>query len=141
MMTHARWLMGTAALFNWTVVVAFLFFNGTITPLLDLAPTTGTNLAMRDLALALAATFGFAYLYAAIDPMRGRPYIVLGALGKALAALTMFSHWLAGNIDWQLPVLLLVDVFYSVMFIRFLRRYRARNLMSQLGSLPAHLAP
>lgn len=123
MITHARWLMGTAALFNWSVVLCFLFLNTQLSALLQLDSASGSNLAMRDLALALVATFGAAYLYAAIDPVRGRPYIVLGTLGKSLAALTMFTHWFAGNIDWQLPLLLVGDVLYSLLFINFLRRH------------------
>lgn len=123
MITHARWLMGTAALFNWSVVLCFLFLNTQLSVLLQLDSVGGSNLAMRDLALALVATFGAAYLYAAIDPIRGRPYIVLGVLGKSLAALTIFTHWLAGNIGWQLPMLLIGDVLYSLLFINFLRRH------------------
>ncbi|MDG9757905.1 hypothetical protein N5E31_03900 [Pseudomonas chengduensis] len=123
MITHARWLMGTAALFNFSVVLCFLFLNTQFSALLQLDSATGSNLAMRDLALALIATFGAAYLYAAIDPVRGRPYIALGALGKSLAALTIFAHWFAGSIDWQLPLLLVGDVLYSLLFIHFLRRY------------------
>lgn len=123
MITHARWLMGTAALFNWSVVLCFLFLSTQLSALLQLDSASGSNLAMRDLALALVATFGAAYLYAAIDPVRGRPYIVLGALGKSLAALTIFTHWFAGNIDWQLPLLLVGDVLYSLLFIYFLRRH------------------
>lgn len=123
MITHARWLMGTAALFNWSVVLGFLFLNTQLGLLLHLDSSSGSNLAMRDLALALVATFGIAYFFAAINPVRGRPYIVLGAVGKAFAALTIFIHWLLGNIDWQLPALLLGDVLYSLLFIHFLRRY------------------
>jgi hypothetical protein len=120
--------MGSAALFNWSVVLAFLLFNPQISQLLDLAPATGTNLALRDLALALVATFGFAYLYAAISPMHGRPFIALGALGKVLAALTIIHHGMTGTIGWHLPTLLLGDVFYSLLFIHFLLRYQsARN--------------
>lgn len=122
MLTHARWLMGTAALFNWTVVLGFLLFNGLLTRLLGLDPASGTNLAMRDLALVLIATFGAAYLYAALDPQRGRPYIALGALGKALVALAMFAHWALGHIDWRLPALVTGDVVYSLLFVQFLRR-------------------
>lgn len=123
MRTHARWLMGTAALFNWSVVLAFLFFNEQLTLLLGLDPSTGTNLAMRDLALVLIATFGGAYFFAALEPVRGRPYIVLGAIGKALAALTVYAHWTLGHIGWQLPALLVGDVIYSLLFIHLLRRY------------------
>ena len=123
MRTHARWLMGTAALFNGAVVLGFLFFGHLLTPLLGLDPSTGSNLAWRDLALVLIATFGGAYFYAALEPLRGRAYIVLGAIGKALVALAIFSHWALGHISWQLPALVSGDVIYSLLFIHFLRRY------------------
>ena len=125
MRTHARWLMGSAALFNWAVVIALVFLNTQASQWLDLAPATGTNLAMRDLALALVATFGAAYLYAAFNPVHGRPFIALGALGKALAALTIGAHGLAGTIGWQLPMLLLGDVIYCLLFLHFLQRHQA----------------
>lgn len=123
MQTHARWLMGSAALFNWAVVLGLLFFDEHLAPLLGLDPSSGSNLALRDLALVLIATFGGAYLYAARDPVRGRPYIVLGAIGKALVALAIYSHWALGHITWQLPALVAGDVLYSLLFIHFLRRY------------------
>lgn len=123
MIIYARSLMGTAALFNWSVVLGLLIFNTQLSRLLNLDVASGSNLAMRDLALALIATFGIAYLCAAIDPVRARPYITLGAIGKALAALTIFAHWLLGHISWQLPALLVGDVIYSLLFIGFLHRY------------------
>ncbi|HXQ98944.1 MAG TPA: hypothetical protein VN798_01000 [Pseudomonas sp.] len=125
MITHARWLMGSAALFNGSFVIALLFFNAQVGPLLDLAPASGTNLVMRDLALALVGAFGCAYLYAAISPVRGRPFIAFGAVGKTLAAVTVFAHWLAGNTGWQLPIILLGDVLYTALFIQFLRHHPA----------------
>ncbi len=124
MLTHARWLMGSAALFNGSVVLAFLFLDTQLAPLLGLDPASGSNLAMRDLALVLIATFGGAYAYAALDPVRGRPYIVLGAIGKALVVLAMYAHWALGHIGWQLPALVLGDAVYSLLFIHFLRRHR-----------------
>ncbi|MEQ6328906.1 hypothetical protein VLF92_11315 [Pseudomonas chengduensis] len=123
MRTHARWLMGTAALFNWSVVLAFLFLADLLNPLLGLDPSTGTNLAMRDLALVLIATFGGAYFFAALDPVRGRPYIALGAIAKVLVVLAIYAHWALGHIGWQLPALVVGDVIYSLLFIHFLRRY------------------
>lgn len=123
MTLYARWLMGTAALFNWSVVLSFLFLGSQVGQLLNLDISSGSNLAMRDLALALIATFGLAYLCAAINPIRARPYIILGAIGKALAALTIFAHWMLGNISWQLPGVLIGDVIYSILFIAFLRRF------------------
>lgn len=123
MHTHARWLMGTAALFNWSVVLGFLFLNELLTQILSLEPSAGTNLAMRDLALVLIGVFGCAYFYAALDPVRGRPYIVLGAFAKAMVVVAMYIHWALGHIDWQLPALVVGDVVYSLLFIQFLRRY------------------
>ncbi|UMZ10604.1 hypothetical protein I9018_24400 [Pseudomonas sp. MPFS] len=125
MLKYARWLFGSAALFNALVAASVLFLEQMLRPLLGLEVATGSNLVMRDLAMALVAAFGVAYLCVALDPRRFRPYIVLGVLGKCLVLVCVFGHWLASHIGWQLPTLALGDAIYSLLFLQFLRRYPA----------------
>ncbi|MGE8064409.1 hypothetical protein [Pseudomonas sp. NPDC089569] len=125
MLIHARWLFGSAALFNWAVVLGLLLLNPWLSPLLQLNEPTGSNFALRDLGLMLIATFGVAYLCVARSPARFRPYVGLGVLGKCLVVIAIYSHWLAGHISWPLPALALGDVLFAWLFVDFLRRHPA----------------
>lgn len=125
MIRHTRILFFSAALFNWAIACSLLFLGDWLQPLLQLEPANGSNLAMRDLGLALIAVFGVAYWRIAFDPQRFRPYIGLGVFGKSLVVLVIYGHWLAGHIGWQLPALAFGDVLYALLFMNFLRRYPA----------------
>jgi len=125
MLRHARWLFLTAALFNWSVALGLLLIEPVLRPRLGLEIATGSNLALRDLGLVLIISFGIAYLCVSLNPVRFRPYIGLGVLGKSLVLVAIYGHWLAGHIGWQLPALALGDALYSLLFLQFLRRYPA----------------
>lgn len=125
MLSHARRLFTCAAIFNLSVVFGLLFLLPWLQPLLSLEVASGSNLALRDLGLALIATFGLAYLCVAHNPQRFRPYISLGILGKVLVVVTIYSHWLVGHIGWQLPALALGDVLFTLLFVDFLTRHPA----------------
>lgn len=125
MLSHARRLFICAAIFNLSVVFGLLLLQPWLQPLLRLEEAGGSNLALRDLGLALIATFGLAYLCIAHNPQRFRPYISLGIVGKALVVVAIYGHWLAGHISWQLPVLALGDVLFTLLFVNFLKRHPA----------------
>jgi len=123
MMQYARRLFIPAALFNWLAGGGLLLLGDLMGPLLKLDPATGTNLALRDMGLALVILFGIAYWRIAFDPSRFRPYIELGILGKGLVVLALYGHWFAGHISWQLPALAFGDVVFALLFLDFLRRH------------------
>ncbi|MGH8464510.1 MAG: hypothetical protein ACRESP_11930 [Pseudomonas sp.] len=123
MLNHARRLFTCAALFNGSVVLGLLLLEPLLQPWLRLESASGSNLALRDLGLALIATFALAYLCVAYRPEQFRPYIGLGVVGKCLVVVAIYAHWLAGHIGWQLPALALGDVVFSVLFVDFLNRY------------------
>ena len=119
--SYARKLFGTAALFNFSVALGLLFLRPLVTPLVRLDPITGTNLVFLYVAAFLVATFGYAYLRAAQDPKRYRPFIELGAIGKLGAVAAVSWPWLTGEIGWRLPLLAGADLVFALLFIDFLR--------------------
>ena len=123
MRAHAKRLFIPATLFNWLVVLSILFLSDWLRPLLPLDVSIGTNLAFRDIGLALIAVFGLSYGLVAFQPQRFRPYIGLGIVAKSLVVMTVYGHWFAGHIDWQLPVVAFGDVVFVALFYNFLRRY------------------
>lgn len=125
MLSHARRLFVSAAIFNLSVVLGLLILTPWLQPLLRLELASGSNLALRDLGLTLIATFGLAYLCIAYNPRRYRPYIALGIVGKCLVVVAIYGHWLAGHISWQLPALALGDVLFTLLFVDFLKRHPA----------------
>ena len=125
MSPYARALFGTAALFNLFVAAAVLFLRQALGPLIGLDPVAGTNLVFLYLSGLLVGLFGYAYLRIARDPIRFRPFIELGVIGKLLAVTAATWPWLRGEIGAQLPLLASADLVFAVLFVDFLRRTRA----------------
>jgi len=121
---HARCLFGIAAAFNFAVAAGMLFLRPWIAPLLELDPATGTNLATANIAGVLIAAFGWAYACIARDPVRYRPYVSLGIIGKVLVVVAVFTPWLTGAIGWRVPALAGADLVFAALFADFLRRTR-----------------
>ena len=122
---YARKLFGNAAVFNFVVAAALLFLRPWVGPLVRLDPVAGTNLVFVYMSAMLVGVFGYTYLRIAQDPERFRPFIELGVIGKLLAVGAVTWPWLAGDIGWQLPLLVSGDVVFALLFIGFLRRTRA----------------
>ena len=124
MTSYARWLFRIAAAFNFAVAAGLLFLRPWLTPMLKLDPPTGTNLVAVNVAGVMVATFGYAYARVAADPVRHRPYVTLGIVGKVLVVAGTLVPFLTGTIDWRLPALSGADVVFSILFLDFLRRTR-----------------
>jgi hypothetical protein len=128
---YARGLFGISALFNLSVAAGLTLFRPQLAPLLGLAPVAGANAAIFDVAGALVAVFGYAYWRAGQDPVRYRPYIELGLIGKLVVVAVVTASWLAGNIDWRLPGLASGDLLFAALFADFLRRTRGQPGISR----------
>lgn len=118
----ARWLFGVAAAFNFSVGLGLLFLRAWLAPILRLDQVEGANLVFVNIVGGLIVVFGYAYVLVARDPVRYRPYIPLGVLGKLVAVVAVLIPWFAGQVFWTLPMLASVDVVFAVLFLLFLRR-------------------
>jgi hypothetical protein len=123
---NARRLFGIAALFNFGVGGALLLARPLVTALLRFDAVTGTNLMTFYLAAGLITLFGYAYLLVARDPVRYRPYISLGLLGKLIAIVIAVSTWLGGYAPATVPELAIGDVIFVGLFIRYLLQAETR---------------
>jgi hypothetical protein len=132
---QARWLFGSAALYNIGGAVGFLFLRPWTEPLLDLDPVAGTNLPTLYLCCGFVILFGCVYILLAHDPVRYRPYIPLAVLGKLLAIVSFVVPWMGGQVSWPLVATIAADPAYVVLFLLFLRSVPDR------GRLSANLAP
>lgn len=121
---YARWLFGTAALFNFVAGLSLLFLRPLIGPYLRLDAAAGTNLVFVDFTGAIIALFGFGYLRLARGPAEYRPYISFSVIGKSLAVLCVAYAWTVGAISWVLPLLVSADIVFAILFLDFLRRTR-----------------
>ncbi|MGD0866943.1 MAG: hypothetical protein ABSA49_15450 [Rhizomicrobium sp.] len=126
MRTYARWLFGTAAVFNLLVAFNLVFLRYWVqSPSLHLDPIGGTNLVFANLAGVLIGTFGYAYARVAGDPVTFRPYIHLGAVGKLLAVACTVWPWWIGAVPWTMLAPVGPDLIYALLFLDFLRRTKA----------------
>lgn len=121
--TYTRTLFFSAACFN---VLAGLPFLVAMRPMAELMglQITPTSTLFIQITMGLVVIFGWAYWMIGRDPVRYRPYIVLGVILKILVVSVIYSHWLAGNIPWPLPVLASGDIVYALLFWRYLSSTR-----------------
>ena len=131
MHAYARWLFGIASAFNVAVGAALLFLRPLLLSRLGFDPVQGTNIIIADLTGMFIALFGYCYLLVAIDPLRNRPFISVGAIGKLLAIACAVVPWLAGMVQMQPPPLLAGDLIFALLFIDYLRRTRGAEQFRQ----------
>jgi type IV secretory pathway VirB3-like protein len=120
---YTKGLFKSAACFN---VLAGLPLLVAMRPAADLMglEVTPTSALFMQITMALVIMFGWAYWMISRDPVRYRPYIVLGVALKIMVVGLIFGHWLAGSIPWPLPVLASGDILYALLFWRYLSSTR-----------------
>jgi hypothetical protein len=85
---------------------------------------TPTARLFIQLVACVIIVFGCAYAMIARDPVRYRPYILLGMVLKLAVVAFVYGYWVAGVIGYPLPALAAVDAVYAALFLRFHRRSR-----------------
>jgi hypothetical protein len=125
MSAYARWLFGIAAAANLLVAASMSLGQPWFVALLGLDPITGTNVVLVDLAAVLIAAFGYGYARIALDPVRFRPLIALGAWGKLAAVATVLFGALTAPHLWRLFALISGDGPFALLFLDYLRRTSA----------------
>lgn len=119
-MSH-RTLFNTAALFNLAAGIPLLVAPGFMAGLFSLEVTPAGTLFMQLTALAIAG-FGIIYGLIARDPLRHRPYILLGAGLKIGVVGFVYFYWLRGQIGALFPALAVGDVIFTILFLRAYRK-------------------
>lgn len=140
MKRYGAWLFGMAAIVNLSVAIGFLVAPGPIEALIGLDPVRGTNLVFLNFVAMVVGLFGYSYVRIALDPVRFRPQILIGALGKLLAELSALAPWLRGEITFLLPAVLLIDVVFALLFLDYLRRTGEQSMPAAL-TRPRRNAP
>ena len=95
--------------------------------LLKLAPAEGSNRVMLNICGMLILTFGYAYYMAGRDPVRYRPYILLGAIGKLLVVIVALPVVITGGQGYLLGWAALGDLVFAGLFLDYLRRHAYRS--------------
>lgn len=122
---HAKVLFVIAALFNWAVGFSWLFAWPLVQDLMQLAPAEGSNEMMINICAVLVITFGYAYFMASRDPVKYRPYIQLGTIGKLLVVVVILPVLWNMSQGWILAALAMGDLLFALLFIHFMARYPA----------------
>ena len=122
MQRYARWLFGLAAATNLAVVAAMMLAPGVFVSVLGLDVPVGTNRVIWYLAAELIGVFGYGYGRIALDPVRFRPLIHLGALGKLAAVALVLAGALMVPHVWKFFALISGDVIFAALFLDYLRR-------------------
>lgn len=80
---------------------------------------TSTSSLFIQLVSGVVLAFGWAYWKISTDPVRYRPYILLGMCLKIMVVVLVFGYWLAGHVLWPFAALVSGDIVYAVLFWRF----------------------
>lgn len=111
-MRFARWVLAIAGIFG-VIVIAPMF-------VLEDVFARGTALSHPENYygfVAVTLAWQLTYLLIATDPVRYRPVILLGALGKAIFAAALWALHALGRIPVELPLFALSDVLIAVLFV------------------------
>lgn len=125
---YTRILFISAACFNVLAGLPLLLALRPMAALLRLQITPTSTLFIQ-LVMGLVIIFGWVYWMIACDPLRYRPYIVLGIILKVLFVSVVYGHWLAGNIPWPLPAVAAGDIVYALLFWRYYQGAEQPHLM------------
>lgn len=116
-----RYLFFSAALFNWSVAITFLFAYQPMFELIGISPVPQNPIYLHLFA-CLVAIFGLAYYWAGKDLKKNRNLVRLGIIGKLIVFALPLAYWLAGHISWQLPALASADLIFAILFTNALRQ-------------------
>ena len=123
--SSVRTLFKAAAAYNVAAALPFLVALNPFAALLGLQVTPTATLFIQ-VTMGVVVMFAWAYWMIATDPVRYRPYVTLGLIGKVVIVALICGHWLLGDISWRLPALAGGDIVFAILFWRHLQRTRGR---------------
>lgn len=121
-MFNPRKLFLSAACFNFLVAIPSLLGMELVAKVLLLDLSSPITVLFFQITMGIVALFGWAYYRIACDSNRYRPFILLGAMAKTIFVVVIIGHWIAGDLQWPLAALVIVDVIYAALFSLYYRR-------------------
>lgn len=117
-----------AALFNWVAGLNILFAPDLLYQILfiDERIVPGA-LLFSDLTAVLVLTFGWAYWTISRDPPAHRDLVMMGIIGKTLFVVVAWYHALVGSGPLNFALLVLADLVFALLFLRFWLMTRAQS--------------
>ena len=112
-MRFARWTFGLAALWGIIVVGPLYFLEGQIA---ETAPPAITHPEYYYGFIGTVLAWQLVYALIATDPMRYRPIMLIGALGKAAFFAACLALYLLGRADAVLPFATAPDLLLALLF-------------------------
>jgi hypothetical protein len=122
--SSTRALFVSAAGFNLLAGLPFLVAMDPVAATMGLQLNVAATL-FAQITMGLVVVFGWVYWMISRDPVRYRPWILLGIILKIVVVVVIYGHWLLGNIPWPLPALASGDVLYAALFLRYYLRTAA----------------
>ena len=115
-----------AALFNLSAGLPMIFAPELFYQLLLISePITVEAKLYMDLFAVLVLTFGWAYWTISRDPPAHRDLVLMGVIGKLLVVVVAWYHALAGTGPLNLALLILADLAFALVFLRYYLLSRA----------------
>jgi len=116
-----------AALFNLSAGLPMIFAPELFYRLLFIdEPITQAAKLYVDLFAVLVITFGWAYWTISRDPPAHRDLVFMGFIGKMLVVIVAWFHALAGTGPLNVALLILADLAFALLFLRYYLLSRTR---------------
>ena len=112
-MRFARWTFGLAALWGIIVVGPLYFLESQIA---ETAPPAITHPEYYYGFIGTVLAWQLVYALIATDPMRYRPIMLIGAVGKAAFFVACLALYLLGRADAVLPLATAPDLLLALLF-------------------------
>jgi hypothetical protein len=126
MSIYVRALFGFAGTLNLLVGLALLLWPAGAMAFAGIGPLAASAMPLIYFAGTMIALFGYSYFLIAADPVRFRPLIHIGALGKLLAVASAGLPWIMGQTGPRLASVLAPDVIFALLFLDYLRRTKRK---------------
>ena len=113
----------SAAWFNWVVALLLVFYSEVLFTFLGVSPLPTEPLFVHFFVCVIFS-FGIGYYWISQDFDGNQPIVKLGALAKMILVLVGLMDCTLGLVSWQIMMLLVVDLIYSLLFYFSYLRFR-----------------
>lgn len=118
---------GLAAAYNFAVGIPLAISPEVILGVGDQAPVSSPAGTFVPLSGVLIAAFGIIYALVAVQPMRMKPMVWAGVVGKGGVLALSLPPWFRGEVGIDAVALSLGDLAFTIGFLVFLFTFRSKT--------------
>jgi len=110
------------ALWNWSVSLSFALGYKILFPLFGM--NLPNYLVFFMMFLGLVFVYGIGYFWVSRDINKNHDIVRMGIIGKLIVFVALLWAWLAGEVPVILVGAGIIDLIFTILFIKFLNTYK-----------------